>query len=91
MFCGMKSISEAMVGDTFHHVGEEVEAFEGFKPAKPMVFGSFYPTEQSEYPSLRVAIDKLTLNDNSVTVLPANSEALGESVANCLTNSKRYK
>ncbi|CAG5992902.1 unnamed protein product [Menidia menidia] len=56
---------------------QPVEALPGFKPAKAMVFAGMYPMDQSEYPGLRSAIERLTLNDSSVTVQRDSSLALG--------------
>lgn len=77
MICGMKTVKEARVGDTLHHAKEEVEPFPGFKPAQPMVFAGIYPVESTEFDLLRDAIDKLTLNDASVSVEKTSSTALG--------------
>lgn len=79
MFCGMKSTSEARIGDTVYHVGAPVEPFPGFTPAKPMVFGMLFPAQQSDFTSLKKALEKLTLNDSSVTVQSASTAALGKS------------
>src|SRR5581483_6290012 len=49
----------------------------GFKPSKPMVFAAIYPVDSSEFDLLRDAIEKLTLNDASVTVEKTTSTALG--------------
>jgi len=68
---GMKTTKEARVGDTFYHAQKDnsvpVELFSGFKPAKAMVFAGIYPEENGEFDALRDAIEKLTLNDPSVT------------------------
>ncbi|XP_047210568.1 translation factor Guf1, mitochondrial isoform X2 [Girardinichthys multiradiatus] len=74
---GMKDVKEAQIGDTLYHQEQPVEALPGFKPAKAMVFAGMYPTDQSEYPTLRSAIERLTLNDSSVTVQRDSSLALG--------------
>ncbi len=74
---GMKTVSEARVGDTMHRAKIPVEALPGFRPAKPMVFAGIYPVDSSDYPELRDAIEKLTLNDPSVHVEKEASEALG--------------
>jgi len=63
----MKS-KEAHIGDTLHLQHQLVDSLEKFKPPKPMVFAGIYPMDQSQYLSLQAAIDKLTLNDNAVTV-----------------------
>jgi len=76
---GMKTVSEARVGDTLYHSKSkaEITPFPGFRPAKPMVFSGIYPVENTEFDLLRDAIEKLTLNDASVTVEKKNSAALG--------------
>lgn len=74
---GMKTVRDARVGDTIYHPKQVVQAFPGFKPAKPMVFAGIYPIENSEFGSLHDAIEKLTLNDASVTVEKKTSTALG--------------
>uniref|UniRef100_A0AAY4CBQ0 Tr-type G domain-containing protein n=1 Tax=Denticeps clupeoides TaxID=299321 RepID=A0AAY4CBQ0_9TELE len=74
---GMKEVKEAQVGDTLYHQNKPVEALPGFKPAKAMVFAGMYPMDQSEYSGLRSAVEKLTLNDSSVTVQRDSSLALG--------------
>lgn len=77
LIAGMKTAKEARVGDTVHHVKKEVTAFPGFKPAQPMVFAGIYPLESTEFDLLRDAIEKLTLNDASVSVEKTSSTALG--------------
>ncbi|XP_069780847.1 translation factor GUF1, mitochondrial isoform X2 [Narcine bancroftii] len=77
MIAGMKEVKEAQIGDTFHLQKHLVKPLAGFKPAKPMVFAGMYPIDQSEYTNLRKAVDKLTLNDSSVTVHRDSSPALG--------------
>ncbi|TNM99088.1 hypothetical protein fugu_013652 [Takifugu bimaculatus] len=77
IIAGMKDVKEAQIGDTLHLQDQPVEALPGFKPAKAMVFAGMYPMDQSEYPGLRSAIERLTLNDSSVTVQRDSSLALG--------------
>lgn len=74
---GMKTVKEAHIGDTFCHYRQEVEALPGFEPAKPMVFAGIYPVESTDFENLRDGIEKLTLNDASVTVEKETSLALG--------------
>ena len=74
---GMKTVKEARVGDTLFHARKEVIPFPGFKPAKPMVFAGIYPIDNTEFDLVRDAIDKLTLNDASVSVEKKTSVALG--------------
>ena len=75
---GLKRISEARVGDTIttDRAGTE-EALEGYRPAKSMVFASFFPTEPNDYAHLRDALERLTLNDASLHWQPESSAALG--------------
>jgi len=77
LIAGMKTVKEARVGDTIFHTKTPVEAFPGFKPSKPMVFAGIYPLDTSEFEVLRDAIEKLTLNDASVTVEKETSVSLG--------------
>lgn len=77
LITGMKSLTEARVGDTIHAKGKLVEPFPGFKPAKPMVFAGIYPVDAEDFEPLREAIEKLLLNDASVTIEKKTSAALG--------------
>jgi translation factor GUF1, mitochondrial len=77
LIAGMKTVQEARVGDTVFHTGKSVTPFPGFKPAKPMVFAGLFPTNNEDFEELREAIEKLTLNDASVTVEKKTSVALG--------------
>ena len=77
LITGMKTVQEARVGDTIYHTKKPVEALPGFKPAKPMVFSGIYPIGDTDFDALRDAIEKLTLNDASVTVEKKSSAALG--------------
>ncbi len=77
LITGMKSVKEARIGETIHISKQPVEPFPGFKPAKPMVFAGIFPVENSDFEALRDAIEKLTLNDASVSVEKKSSPALG--------------
>jgi len=77
LVAGMKTVKEARVGDTIYHTKKPVEPLPGFKPAKPMVFAGIYPVVSAEFENLSDAIEKLTLNDASVTVEKKSSDALG--------------
>ncbi|KAI9988863.1 hypothetical protein PInf_022452 [Phytophthora infestans] len=80
IIAGMKSTTEAKVGDTFFREGAasaDLKALPGFQEARSMVFASMYPTDDSSFDELRVAIEKLTLNDASVTAQQETSGALG--------------
>lgn len=74
---GMKTVKEARIGDTFHTHRKPVDALPGFKPAKAMVFAGIYPVDTTEFDALRDAVEKLTLNDPSVSVEKETSLALG--------------
>ncbi|MBN1919853.1 MAG: elongation factor 4 [Anaerolineae bacterium] len=74
---GLKSVREARVGDTIADQRRLPSApLPGYKPAKPMVFASLYPSEADDYASLRDALEKLQLNDASLTFIPETSQAL---------------
>lgn len=77
LIAGMKTVQEARVGDTIFHTKYPVQPLPGFKPAKPMVFAGIYPVDTTEFELLNDAIEKLTLNDASVSVEKKTSTALG--------------
>ncbi len=77
LITGMKTIKEAQIGDTIYHAKKSVVLFPGFKPAKPMVFAGIFPVDSDEIEILAEAIEKLTLNDASVSVEKKTSAALG--------------
>ncbi len=77
LITGMKSVKEAQVGDTIYHAKKPVEAFPGFREAKPMVFAGLYPVDSEDFEAFQEAIEKLTLNDASVTFEKKSSAALG--------------
>ncbi|GAB5490140.1 MAG: translation elongation factor 4 [Phototrophicaceae bacterium] len=74
---GLKTIQECRVGDTITltHSGAE-ESLPGYTQVKPMVFAGIYPTENDDYSDLRDALEKLQLNDASLTFEPETSQAL---------------
>lgn len=75
---GIKVSKEVKVGDTITHVKEPCEkAIAGFENVKPMVFAGIYPVDADDYEELRAAIEKLQLNDASLTFEPESSLALG--------------
>ena len=75
---GIKTAKEVKVGDTITHVNNPCEkAIEGFEDVKPMVFAGIYPVDADDYEELRTAIEKLQLNDASLTYEPESSVALG--------------
>ncbi len=75
---GIKTSREVKVGDTITHVDRPCgDIVEGFEDVKPMVFAGIYPVDADEYEDLRASIEKLQLNDASLTFVPESSAALG--------------
>tara|TARA_R110001592_G_scaffold155956_1_gene386076 strand:- start:11463 stop:13256 length:1794 start_codon:yes stop_codon:yes gene_type:complete len=74
---GIKVAKEVKVGDTITTVANPALAIQGFEDVKPMVFAGIYPIETDEYEELRDAMEKLQLNDASLTFEPESSAALG--------------
>ena len=75
---GIKTAKEVKVGDTITHVKNPCERrIDGFEEVKPMVFAGIYPIDADDYEDLRNAMDKLQLNDASLTFEPESSAALG--------------
>ena len=75
---GIKTATEVKVGDTITHVNRPCEkAIAGFEEVKPMVFAGVYPIETEDFENLRASLEKLQLNDASLTFQPESSVALG--------------
>ncbi len=75
---GIKTAKEVKVGDTITHKAKPCEkAISGFEEVKPMVFAGVYPIDSEDYEDLRASIEKLQLNDASLTFEPESSAALG--------------
>ena len=75
---GIKTSREVKVGDTITHIDKPCEeAVAGFQEVKPMLYAGVYPIETSEFENLRASIEKLQLNDASLTFEPESSVALG--------------
>ena len=75
---GIKNSADVKVGDTITHVARPCDkGIEGFENVKPMLFAGVYPVDTSEYEDLRASIEKLQLNDASLTFEPESSLALG--------------
>ncbi|MDK2977826.1 MAG: GTP-binding protein LepA [Bacteroidales bacterium] len=75
---GIKTAKEVKVGDTITHVDRPCQkAISGFEHVKPMVYAGIYPVDADDYEDLRDAMDKLQLNDASLTFEPESSAALG--------------
>ena len=78
----IKSVHDTKVGDTITHAPTQskkpaTQPLPGFKEVKPMVFAGVFPTDSSDYPTLRDALEKLQMNDAAFTFEPDSSEALG--------------
>ncbi|NCO55626.1 MAG: elongation factor 4 [Bacteroidetes bacterium CG02_land_8_20_14_3_00_31_25] len=75
---GIKNAKEVKVGDTITHVENPCSSVvAGFENVKPMVFAGIYPVDADEYEELRASLEKLQLNDASLTFIPESSAALG--------------
>ena len=76
---GIKNATEVKVGDTITHVATAAttSAIAGFEEVKPMVFAGVYPIETEDFENLRASLEKLQLNDASLTFQPESSVALG--------------
>lgn len=75
---GIKTATEVKVGDTITHTARPCEkAIAGFEEVKPMVFAGVYPVETEDFEQLRSSLEKLQLNDASLTFQPESSVALG--------------
>lgn len=75
---GIKTSKEVKVGDTITHVANPCEsAIDGFEEVKPMVFAGVYPIDAEDFENLRASLEKLQLNDASLTFQPESSAALG--------------
>lgn len=75
---GIKTSAEVKVGDTITHVERPcAEAVAGFEDVKPMLFAGVYPVDADDYEELRASLEKLQLNDASLTFEPESSAALG--------------
>lgn len=74
----IKSIEDVKVGDTITLESDNlIEPLPGYKPMKPMVYCGIYPIDSSKYPMLKEALEKLKLNDSSLTIEPETSVTLG--------------
>jgi len=74
----VKSLQDAKVGDTITHQKNRADkAIPGYKEVKPMVFSGIFPTSSEDFEDLRAALEKLQLNDASLTYQPETSKALG--------------
>ncbi len=75
---GVKSLSDVQIGDTITTVSNAAsEPLEGFQEVKPMVFAGLYPVDAEDYEDLKIALEKLELNDSSFSYEPETSAALG--------------
>jgi len=75
---GFKTVHECRVGDTITRASAPAsDPLPGYRSPKPMVFAGIYPVEADDYPELRESLEKLQLNDASLTFMPETSQALG--------------
>ena len=75
---GIKTAKEVRVGDTITHISNPAkDAIAGFQEVKPMVFAGVYPIDTEDFENLRASLEKLQLNDASLTFQPESSAALG--------------
>jgi GTP-binding protein LepA len=78
VMAGIKEIGEARVGDTITSAAQPADKpLPGYRQAKPVVFCGIYPSENDDYPMLRTALEKLSLNDAALVYEPETSAALG--------------
>ncbi len=79
LITGIKDVTQLRVGDTLTVAGKggATEALPGYRDVKPMVFCGLFPIEQNQFPELRDALEKLTLNDAALQWEPETSDALG--------------
>jgi GTP-binding protein LepA len=78
LMAAIKEIGATQIGDTITtEEGGTTQPLPGFKALKPMVFSGLYPADSGQYQALRVALEKLRLNDSSFTFEPETSQALG--------------
>ena len=76
--CSMRKATEAVLGDTLHQANHPVAPLLDIQPSKPMVYAGVYPFNAAEHKELKMALEKLCLNDSSVTVMVETSPALGQ-------------
>jgi GTP-binding protein LepA len=78
VIAGVKSLADVRIGDTITEAGRPAsEALPGFREVKPMVFTGLYPVDAEDYEALKGALEKLRLNDASISYEPETSAALG--------------
>ncbi|MCL2690532.1 MAG: translation elongation factor 4 [Chitinispirillia bacterium] len=78
VIASIKTISDINIGDTITtRVNGATEAVPGYRKVKPMVFSGIYPVDKADYEDLRSALEKLQLNDSSISYQPETSTALG--------------
>ena len=72
-----RSLTTARVGDTLRHASSTAPALPGFKAAKAMIFQGLFPATAEDYEALKAAVERLAVNDSSVSLSPSSSMALG--------------
>ena len=68
MYCNIRTAAEAQLGSTVHRSRDIVTPLKGFPSSHPMVYAGLYPVDQSQFQALRIALDKLLINDSGVTI-----------------------
>lgn len=78
IIANIKTISDIKIGDTVTTKKNPTDkSIKGYQEVKPMVFSGLYPVEKADYENLKIALEKLKLNDSSISFIPETSEALG--------------
>ena len=78
IIAGFKDIKDVSIGDTItNEVNPAIDSLPGYKKVTPLVFCSIYPVDNKEYGNLKMALEKLKLNDSSLFTEPESSQALG--------------
>uniref|UniRef100_A0AC35UHN3 Translation factor GUF1 homolog, mitochondrial n=1 Tax=Rhabditophanes sp. KR3021 TaxID=114890 RepID=A0AC35UHN3_9BILA len=79
LICNMKTVKEAAVGETLYEPSaiDSIKDIEIFNPAKPTIYSAIFPVESSYYEDVKQAIERLCLNDPSITISPTSSPSLG--------------
>jgi GTP-binding protein LepA len=78
VIANIRNLGDVRIGDTITDDARPApDALQGYKPPMQMVFSDFYPGNNTEYPRLRAAFERLALNDASFSFVPQNSQALG--------------
>lgn len=82
MFCNIRTASAAQLGGTVHRSKDSVEPLCSFPASNPMVYAGLYPIDQSKFNDLRLALEKLLINDSAVT-METESRYISRKAASC--------